>query len=192
MINMIFKLTEINISEIKDVNLTEKPKKYTSRVQQRLNKKKGYDYGSGYRKKPNHNGNLKKKGLGFNSSENYKNQKTYKPKTKFVSGGSSEDEQKKPFWKQSNQEFLAEVKKNVRKSDQRVDRRIYFKCQEVGHIAWNCPKTNYQKQGVSFNFVLRKTCVDKKEQSVKFVKKFEILLLRKEKVQKGFTKEEVI
>ncbi|KAJ0435718.1 putative transcription factor interactor and regulator CCHC(Zn) family [Helianthus annuus] len=99
MIKQVFKLTEINISEIKDVNLTEKPKKYTSRVQQRLNKKKGYGYGSGYRKKPNHNGNLKKKGLGFNFSENYKNQKTYKPKTKFVSGGNSEDEQKKPFWK---------------------------------------------------------------------------------------------
>ncbi|KAJ0567143.1 hypothetical protein HanIR_Chr06g0281421 [Helianthus annuus] len=32
MINKVFKLTEINISEIKDVNLTEKHKKYTSRV----------------------------------------------------------------------------------------------------------------------------------------------------------------
>ncbi|KAM0008455.1 putative transcription factor interactor and regulator CCHC(Zn) family [Helianthus debilis subsp. tardiflorus] len=88
-------------------------------------------------------------------------------------GGSSEDEQKKPFWKQSNQEFLAEVKKNVRKFASRVDRRTCFKCQEVGHIAWNCPKTNYQKQGVSSNSDMRKTCVDKKEQSVKIVKKFE-------------------
>ncbi|KAM0052030.1 putative transcription factor interactor and regulator CCHC(Zn) family [Helianthus debilis subsp. tardiflorus] len=173
MIKQVFKLTEINISEIKDLNLVAKPKKYTSRVQQRLNKKKGYDYGSGYQKKPNHNGNLKKKGLGFNSSENHKNQKTYKPKTNFVSGGSSEDEQKKPFWKQSNQEFLAEVKKNVRKFASRIDRRTCFKCQEVGHIAWNCPKTNYQKQGVSSTSDLRKTCVDKKEQSVKIVKKFE-------------------
>ncbi|KAJ0942215.1 putative transcription factor interactor and regulator CCHC(Zn) family [Helianthus annuus] len=173
MIKQVFKLTEINISEIKDLNLTDKPKKYTSRVQQRLNKKKGYGYGSDYRKKSNHNGNLKKKGLGFNSSENHKNQKTYKPKTKFVSGGSSEDEQKKPFWKQSNQEFLAEVKKNVRKYVQRVDRRTCFKCQEVGHIAWNCPKSNYQKQGVSSNSVWRKTCADKKDQSVNMVKKFE-------------------
>ncbi|KAJ0879945.1 hypothetical protein HanRHA438_Chr10g0457341 [Helianthus annuus] len=39
-IKKVFKLTEINISEIKDVNLNDKPKKYTSRVQQRLNKKK--------------------------------------------------------------------------------------------------------------------------------------------------------
>ncbi|KAM0008767.1 putative transcription factor interactor and regulator CCHC(Zn) family [Helianthus debilis subsp. tardiflorus] len=41
MIKKVFKLTEINISEIKDLHLNEKPKKYTSRVQQRLNKKKG-------------------------------------------------------------------------------------------------------------------------------------------------------
>ncbi|MFS7952593.1 hypothetical protein Hanom_Chr07g00608721 [Helianthus anomalus] len=65
MIKKVFKLTEINISEIKDKNLSEKPKQYTSRVQQRLNKKKGYSSGSGYRNKPNHNTNFKKKGLGF-------------------------------------------------------------------------------------------------------------------------------
>ncbi|KAJ0566044.1 hypothetical protein HanIR_Chr06g0269421 [Helianthus annuus] len=70
-IKKVFKLTEINISEIKDVNLNEKPKKYTSRVQQRLNKKKGYSSGSGFQKKPNHYGNFKKKGLGFDA-ENYK------------------------------------------------------------------------------------------------------------------------
>ena len=46
MIKKVFKMTEINISEIKDLNLTGKPKKYTSRVQQRLNKKKGYNSGS--------------------------------------------------------------------------------------------------------------------------------------------------
>ncbi|KAJ0851037.1 hypothetical protein HanPSC8_Chr13g0587721 [Helianthus annuus] len=56
-IKKVFKLIEINISEIKDVNLIEKPKKYTSRVQQRLNKKKGYSSGSSFQKKPNHNGN---------------------------------------------------------------------------------------------------------------------------------------
>ncbi|MFS7950872.1 hypothetical protein Hanom_Chr07g00588281 [Helianthus anomalus] len=33
MINKVFKLTEIDISEIKDANLNDKPKKYTSRVQ---------------------------------------------------------------------------------------------------------------------------------------------------------------
>ncbi|KAJ0546137.1 hypothetical protein HanIR_Chr08g0357571 [Helianthus annuus] len=75
MIKKVFKLTEINISEIKDLNLTDKPKKYTSRVQQRLNKKKGYSSGSGFQKKPNHNGNFKKKGLGFTPTEKQKNEK---------------------------------------------------------------------------------------------------------------------
>ncbi|KAJ0508373.1 putative transcription factor interactor and regulator CCHC(Zn) family [Helianthus annuus] len=99
MINKVFKLTEINISEIKDVNLTEKPKTYTSRVQQRLNKKKGYSSGSGYRKKPNYNGNFKKKGLGFIPLENHKNKKVYKTKTVFVSGTSSEEEKEHLFRK---------------------------------------------------------------------------------------------
>lgn len=98
MIKKVFKLTEINISEIKDVNLTEKPKKYTSRVQQRLNKKKSYRSGFGFQKKPNHNGNFKKKGLGFIPPENHKNEKTYKPKTVFVSGASSKEEEKSSFW----------------------------------------------------------------------------------------------
>ena len=69
LINKVFKLTEINISEIKDLCLNEKPKKYTSRVQQRLNKKKGYGSGSGFQKKSNNNGNFKKKGLGFTPTE---------------------------------------------------------------------------------------------------------------------------
>ncbi|KAJ0795025.1 hypothetical protein HanPI659440_Chr04g0145631 [Helianthus annuus] len=75
LINKVFKLTEINISEIKDLCLYEKPKKYTSRAQQRLNKKKGYSSGSGFQKKSNHNGNFKKKGLGFTPTEKQKNEK---------------------------------------------------------------------------------------------------------------------
>ncbi|KAJ0887198.1 putative transcription factor interactor and regulator CCHC(Zn) family [Helianthus annuus] len=135
MIKKVFKMTEINISEIKDLNLTGKPKKYTSRVQQRLNKKKGYNSGSGFQKKPNHNGNFKKKGLGFIPPENYKNDKISKTNTKFVSGGSAEEEQKKPFWKQSKQEFLAEKKRIGTGVFHRKDTRTCFKCNEVGHIA---------------------------------------------------------
>ncbi|MFS7945164.1 hypothetical protein Hanom_Chr06g00520971 [Helianthus anomalus] len=81
MIKKVFKLIEINISEIKDVNLAAKPKTYTSRVKQRENKKKGYGSGSGFQKKPNHNGNFKKKGLGFIPTEN---QKIRKMKNMFV------------------------------------------------------------------------------------------------------------
>ncbi|KAJ0435384.1 putative transcription factor interactor and regulator CCHC(Zn) family [Helianthus annuus] len=144
-IKQVFKLTEINIYEIKDINLNEKSKKYTSRVQQRLNKKKGYGSGHGFQKKPNHNSNFKKNGLGFIPPENYKNEKNYKSKTKFISGTSCEEEQKKPFWRQLNQEFLVEGKKNLNKSVPRVDRRTCFKCQKVGHIAWNCQQSNNTK-----------------------------------------------
>ncbi|KAJ0451725.1 putative transcription factor interactor and regulator CCHC(Zn) family [Helianthus annuus] len=45
MIQKFFKITEINISEIKDLNLNGKPKQYTSRDQQRINKKMGYNCG---------------------------------------------------------------------------------------------------------------------------------------------------
>ncbi|KAJ0637062.1 putative transcription factor interactor and regulator CCHC(Zn) family [Helianthus annuus] len=135
MIKKVFKITKINISEIKDLNLTEKPKKYTSRVQQRLNKKKSYNSGSGFQKRPNQNRSYKKKGLGFVPPENYKNDKNSKTKTEFVSGGSSEDEQKKPFWRQSNQEFLAERKKNGTEVFYQRETRTCYKCNEVGHIA---------------------------------------------------------
>ena len=84
-IKKVFKLTEINISEIKDLNLNCKPKFYTSRVQQRLNKKKGYNSGSGFQKKPNQNRSYKKKGLGFVPPKNHKNDKNSKTKTEFVS-----------------------------------------------------------------------------------------------------------
>ncbi|KAJ0832480.1 putative transcription factor interactor and regulator CCHC(Zn) family [Helianthus annuus] len=149
MIKKVFKMTEINISEIKDLNLTEKPKKYTSRVQQRLNKKKGYNSGSGFQEKSNQNRSYKKKGLGFVPPENYKNDKNFKSKTEFVSGGSSEDEQKKRFWRQSNQEFLTERKKNGTEVFYQRETRTCYKCNEAGHIAWNCSTNAKTKQGVS-------------------------------------------
>ncbi|KAJ0546461.1 putative transcription factor interactor and regulator CCHC(Zn) family [Helianthus annuus] len=75
--------------------------------------------------------------------------KFLKQKTEFVSGGSAEDEQKKPFWKQSNQEFLAEKKRDGTGFFHPRETRTCFKCNEVGHIAWNCPKNAKAKQGVS-------------------------------------------
>ncbi|KAF5759534.1 putative transcription factor interactor and regulator CCHC(Zn) family [Helianthus annuus] len=149
MIKKVFKMTEINISEIKDLNLTRKPKKYTSRVQQRLNKKKGYNSGFGFQKKPNHNGSYKKKGLGFVPPENSKNDKISKTNTKFVSGGSAEEEQKKPFRRQSNQEFLAQMKRKGTRVFHRKDTRTCFKCNEAGHIASVCSQMAKSKHGVS-------------------------------------------
>ncbi|KAF5799059.1 putative transcription factor interactor and regulator CCHC(Zn) family [Helianthus annuus] len=118
----------------------------------------GYNYGLNFRKKPNHNGNFKKKGLGFIPPENYKNEKIYK-NTKFVSGTSAEDEKKSSFWRQSNWEFLAEKKKA--EVYQRKETRTCYRCQEVGHIAWNCPKATNTKQGVSEK--LKEIVVDKTE-----------------------------
>ncbi|KAJ0927700.1 putative transcription factor interactor and regulator CCHC(Zn) family [Helianthus annuus] len=150
MINKVFKLTEINISEIKDENLSKKPKKYTSRVLQRENKKKGYSSGSGYRKKPNHNGNFEKKGLGFIPPENYKNEKTYKPKTVFVSGASLKEEEKSAFWKKSNKEFLANKQEGMKNEVvQKKETRTCFQCKTVGHIAKNCLNAIQSKQEVS-------------------------------------------
>ncbi|KAM0041222.1 putative transcription factor interactor and regulator CCHC(Zn) family [Helianthus debilis subsp. tardiflorus] len=149
LINKTFKLIEINIPELKVLKRFEKPKKYTSRVQQRLNKKNGYNSGPGFQKKPNQNRSYKKKGLGYVPPENNKNEKNSKTKTEFVSGGSSEDEQKKPFWRQSNQEFLSERRRNGTGVFHLRETRTCFKCNEVGHIAWNCPKNIKTKQGVS-------------------------------------------
>ncbi|KAJ0595888.1 putative transcription factor interactor and regulator CCHC(Zn) family [Helianthus annuus] len=171
MIKKVFKMTEINISEIKDLNLTGKPKKYTSRVQQRLNKKKGYSSGSGFQKKPNHNVNFKKKGLGFIPSETYKNDKISKTNTKFVSGGSAEEEQKKPFWRQSNQEFLAEQKRKGTGVFHRKDTRTCFKCNKAGHIAWNCPMNTKTKQGVAEK--LKEKVVEKDDPPTEKFKIFE-------------------
>ncbi|KAJ0734074.1 putative transcription factor interactor and regulator CCHC(Zn) family [Helianthus annuus] len=162
LIKKVFKLIEINISEIKDVNLTKKPKKYTSRVQQRLNKKKGYSSGSGFQKKSNHNSNFKRKGLGFISPENHKNEKIFKTKTVFVSRSSSEEEKKSSFWKQSNKAFLTEKQKFERNgANYKKETRTCYRCQEVGHIAWNCPKASNTKQEVVSK--LKEKVVDKTE-----------------------------
>ncbi|KAJ0754223.1 putative transcription factor interactor and regulator CCHC(Zn) family [Helianthus annuus] len=152
LINKVFKLTEINISEIKDLCLNEKPKKYTSRVQQRLNKKKNYSSGSGFQKKSNHNGNFKKKGLGFTPTEKQKNEKyvrDFKSKMTFVSGTSSEEEEKKDFLRQSNNEFLAKKQDELKKmTEQKKDMKTCFRCNTVGHIAKDCSKAIQSKQGV--------------------------------------------
>ena len=99
MIQKVFKITKINISKIKDLNLSGKTKQYTSRKQQRINKKMGYNCGYSFQKKPNHNRNFKKKGLGFVPAKNYKNEKMYKPKTMFVSGKTTEAEKEQSFRK---------------------------------------------------------------------------------------------
>ncbi|KAJ0800145.1 putative transcription factor interactor and regulator CCHC(Zn) family [Helianthus annuus] len=151
MIQKVFKITEINISEIKDLNFIGKPKQYTSRDQQRINKKMGYNCGYSFQKKPNHNRNFKKKCLGFVPPKNYKNEKLYKPKTMFISGKTSEAEKEQSFRKQTNQEFLAKKQEELTMDDvpKKIEKRTCFQCKNVGHVAMNCPKTFKPKQEVS-------------------------------------------
>ncbi|KAM0062437.1 putative transcription factor interactor and regulator CCHC(Zn) family [Helianthus debilis subsp. tardiflorus] len=71
-----------------------------------------------------------------------------KPKKK-DSGGSAEEEQKKPLWRQANQEFLAEKRKNGTEVFHQRETRTCFKCNKAGLIAWNCTKNAKTKHGVS-------------------------------------------
>ncbi|KAF5803699.1 putative transcription factor interactor and regulator CCHC(Zn) family [Helianthus annuus] len=151
MINKVFKITEINISEIKDLNLSGKPKQYTSRDQQRINKKMGYNCGYNFQKKSNHNCSFKKKGLEYIQPKNYKNEKVYKPKTVFVSGKTSEAVKEQAFRKQTNQEFLAKKQEDMKKNavPKKIETRTCFQCKMAGHVARNCPKTFKTKQEIS-------------------------------------------
>ncbi|KAJ0556655.1 putative transcription factor interactor and regulator CCHC(Zn) family [Helianthus annuus] len=167
MIKKVFKITEINISEIKDINLSGKPKQYTSRVQQKINKKMGYNCGYVFQKKPNRSGNLKKKGLGYNQPKNYKNEKVYKPKTVFVLGTTTEAEKEQAFRRQTNQEFLAKKQEDMknRVAQKPTETRTCFQCKTVGHIVRNCPKAIQKKQGVSGK--LKEKVVEKTELTTK-------------------------
>ncbi|KAJ0883995.1 putative transcription factor interactor and regulator CCHC(Zn) family [Helianthus annuus] len=149
LINKTFKLIEVNIPELKVLKNFDKPKKYTSRVQQRLNKKKGYNSGPGFPKKPNQNRIYKKKGLGFVPQEYHKNEKNSNSNTEFVTGGSSEYEQQKPFWRQTNKEFLAEKRKIGTGVFHPRNAQTCLKCNEAGHIASDCSKDIKTKQGAS-------------------------------------------
>ncbi|KAJ0726053.1 putative transcription factor interactor and regulator CCHC(Zn) family [Helianthus annuus] len=113
LIKKVFILSEINISEFKGLCFNEKPKKYTSRVQQRLNKKKNYSSGSDFQKRSNH------------------------------SGTSTDEEEKKCFWREKNSEFLKKKQADLKK-----DSRTCFKCNNVGHIAKDCSQAIQSKQGV--------------------------------------------
>ncbi|KAJ0767527.1 putative transcription factor interactor and regulator CCHC(Zn) family [Helianthus annuus] len=75
--------------------------------------------------------------------------KNSKTKIGFVSGGSAEEEQQKPFWRQSNQEFLAVRRRIGADICYQRETRTCYRCNEVGHIAWNCTKNANTKQGVS-------------------------------------------
>ncbi|KAJ0522139.1 putative transcription factor interactor and regulator CCHC(Zn) family [Helianthus annuus] len=68
----------------------------------------------------------------------------------FVSGTSADEEEKKDFWRQSNNEFLAKKQDEMKKmTEQKKDMRTCFQCNTVGHIVRDCSKAISPKQGVS-------------------------------------------
>ncbi|KAJ0604808.1 putative transcription factor interactor and regulator CCHC(Zn) family [Helianthus annuus] len=85
-------------------------------------------------------------------------------------GGSAEEEQKKPFWRQSNQEFLAEMKRKGTGVFQRKDTRTYFKCNEAGHIASTCSQMTKPKQGVSEKLKEKVVDIESPTEKLKFLK----------------------
>ncbi|KAJ0869507.1 hypothetical protein HanRHA438_Chr11g0489901 [Helianthus annuus] len=149
MIRKVFKLTEINISEIKDINLTDKPKKYTSRCQQRLNKKRVTVLVLVFKRNQTIMVISKRKVLVLLQQKNQKYVRDFKSKMTFVSGTSSKEEKEKLFRKQSNRDFLAMKQDEMKTIDQKKKTRTYFKCGKSGHIAMNYFQANQTKQGVS-------------------------------------------
>ncbi|KAF5796291.1 putative RNA-directed DNA polymerase [Helianthus annuus] len=82
---------------------------------------------------------------------------------KALLGGSSEDEQQKPFWKQTNKEFLAEKRKNGTGVFHPKNAQTCLKCNEAGHIASDCSKDIKAKQGASQK--MKDKVVEKSEKS---------------------------
>ncbi|KAF5815617.1 putative transcription factor interactor and regulator CCHC(Zn) family [Helianthus annuus] len=95
--------------------------------------------------------------------EVFKDEKSEKKDT----GTSSEAEAKSSFWKQSNKEFIAEKQKFAKNGAyQKKETRTCYRCNEVGHIAWNCSMATNTKQGVSKK--LKEKVVDVKPPTEQF------------------------
>ncbi|KAF5817492.1 putative transcription factor interactor and regulator CCHC(Zn) family [Helianthus annuus] len=68
----------------------------------------------------------------------------------FVSGTSTDEEEKTNFWRESNSEFLAKKQDELKKmAEENTDTRTCFRCNIVGHIARDCSTAIQSKQGVS-------------------------------------------
>ncbi|XP_035837768.1 uncharacterized protein LOC110897597 [Helianthus annuus] len=94
-----------------------------------------------------------------------------KPKKK-DSGTSCEEESKSSFWKQSNREFLAKKQEKMKNGAyQRKETRTCYKCNKVGHIAWNCSQATKTKHEVSKK--LKEKVVEKNEPPTDKFKIFE-------------------
>ncbi|KAM0029295.1 putative transcription factor interactor and regulator CCHC(Zn) family [Helianthus debilis subsp. tardiflorus] len=79
----------------------------------------------------------------------------------------SEAEKEQSFRKQTNQEFLAKKQDELKKNEvpKKIEKRSYFQCKAVGHVAKDCPKTFRPKQEVSRK--MKEKVVEKTELSTR-------------------------
>ncbi|KAJ0901630.1 putative transcription factor interactor and regulator CCHC(Zn) family [Helianthus annuus] len=80
-----------------------------------------------------------KAGLGYKKKQNWKRNEVpnYQTKMNFVHGTASEEEKELKFRRQSNDEFLAQ-KKRQQPQVKDVSKRTCFKCDQIGHLACKC------------------------------------------------------
>ncbi|XP_022032415.1 uncharacterized protein PFB0765w-like [Helianthus annuus] len=141
-VEKVFKLVEIDISEVNNNAFLSKPKKSFVKQQPNNPGKKEWEGNNGHNKR--HGNNFKRKGVGF---EKKMDKKDFKPKEKlsdvFVAGKNTVAEKDYIFSQKAVDNFNAAKKlKNEtnRSTFVEYDKRICYRCNEIGHMAKQCDK----------------------------------------------------
>ncbi|XP_021975463.1 uncharacterized protein LOC110870586 [Helianthus annuus] len=143
-VEKVFKLVEIDISAVNNSFLS-KPKKSFVKQQLTNNWGKKNDWVGKNGNNKIHGNDYKKKGVGF---EKQMAKKQVKPKEKlsevFVAGNNTEVEKDYIFSKKAIDDFIAAKKirdETNRSTFVEYDKRIRYRCNEIGHMAKQCVKT---------------------------------------------------
>ncbi|XP_021985049.1 uncharacterized protein LOC110880937 [Helianthus annuus] len=141
-VEKVFKLVEIDISEVNNNTFFSKPKKSFVTQQPNNSGKKGSVGNHGQNKRQGNN--LKKKGVGF-EKKMAKNE--VKPKERleemFVAGKSTVEEKEYIFSQKAIDDFNATKKlrdESYKSTFVEYDKRICYCCSEIGHMAKQCMK----------------------------------------------------
>ena len=135
----VFKLVEMNIDEVNNKEFFLKPKNSFVTSRPTSSGKKEWE-GKGNNKK----NNFKNKGIGF---EKKTAKQVFKPKEKmndiFVAGPSVDDEKDYIFSQKAVDDFNAAKKlkeETVKSIFVEYDKRVCYRCNEIGHMAKQCKK----------------------------------------------------